>query len=73
MWQQNHRAPNTKTVNDTSDTKFIKTTSNSKQRADRKHKTTHEDETAVFQKDRYRILTHLILLEQNNDHTRISH
>ena len=48
-------------------------TSNSKQRADRKHKKTHEDETAVFQKDRYRILTDVIPFEQNNDHTRISH
>ena len=48
-------------------------TSNSKQRADRKHKKTHEDETAVFEKDEYRILTDITPFEQNNDHTQISH
>ena len=34
---------------------------------------TQEHETVVFQKNRYKILTYINPLEQNNDHTRISH
>ena len=34
---------------------------------------TSEEETVVFQKSRYKILTYTIPFEQNNDHTQISH
>ena len=47
-------------------------TSDSKRRADKKQKT-DEDETVVFQKSRYKILTYINPFEQNNDHTRISY
>ena len=34
---------------------------------------TQEDETEVFQKNIYKILTYINPFEQNNNHTRISH
>ena len=45
-------------------------TSDSKRRADKKQKT-DEDETVVFQKSRYKILTYINPFEPNNYHTRI--
>ena len=69
MWEQNHIARGTYTLNHTSyyiykdDIKF-KTQNRQK---------TQEDETVVFQKSRYKILNYTSPFEQNNDHTQISH
>ena len=47
-------------------------TSNSKHRANRKHRK-QEDGTLVFQKKSFKMQTHTNLFDENNDHRQIMH
>ena len=56
MWEQNHKASGTYTVNHAYVVKFIKIAANPEYRADRKHKKkTQEDKTVVFLRNRLKI------------------
>ena len=48
-------------------------TSNSKKTEQTEKTETEEDETLVFQKNRYTLQTCIISFERNNDHTQIMH
>ena len=66
------QSPGTYTVNHTcyevykDDIKF-------KTQSRQKTQKPQENQTVVFQKNRYKILTYINPFEQNNDHTRMSH
>ena len=75
MWEQNHKASGTYTVNHAYVVTFIKIAANPEYRADRKHKKKNTGrQNSSFPKEQIKnILADINPFNQNNDQMRISH